>query len=514
MVHLKINNQDVEVEEGTTLIKLARDMGIEVPTLCYWEGVKPMNSCMLCVMRDSNTGMLHPSCSTVAAEGMDIETDSGDVCEARKDVLELTISEHVGDCEAPCTHTCPASMNIPVMMRQIHEGDLDGAAYTVTNGLVFPGTLGYVCPAPCESPCRRKSYDETMQIKRLHREVSAKALIDNPELLDCPEDTGKKVAIIGGGLTGMAASWVLRKKGHACTVIEAEAKAGGKVRHLTEEELPKEVLDAEIDSIARMGVKFEYGRLINGNGDLEAITNEYDAVIVACKEVAKPGGKIFEAKEHKLDVRAVGNGKTTALWVDKYLNSIKKTPDPKLFDSKYGKLGKKELSKLLENKTAFGIPKIEGELSDARVEAGRCLHCDCRKRVSCGLRQWASEYGAQKKKYFTSEEPDVRILGSGNVILEPGKCIRCGLCVAIAEKHGEDIGLTFANRGFDMEIRVPFDHSFDDALKKSANECVEACPTAAIAFRNVEDIEGCHTSTLIQLHRPMSGVAVQGTSIS
>jgi ferredoxin len=469
---------------------------------------------MLCVMRDSNTGLLHPSCSTVAAEGMDIETDSGDVCEARKDVLELTISEHVGDCEAPCTHTCPASMNIPVMMRQIHEGDLDGAAFTVTNGLVFPGTLGYVCPAPCESPCRRKSYDETMQIKRLHREVSAKALVDNPELLDCPEDTGKKVAIIGGGLTGMAASWVLRKKGHACTVIEAEAKAGGKVRHLTEEELPKEVLDAEIDFIAQLGVKFEYGRQINGNGDLEAITNEYDAVIVACKEVAKPGGKIFEAKEHKLDVRAVGNGKTTALWVDKYLNSIKTTPDPKLFDSKYGKLGKKELSKLLENKTAFGIPKIEGELTDARVEAGRCLHCDCRKRVSCGLRQWASEYGAQKKKYFASEEPDVRILGSGNVILEPGKCIRCGLCVAIAEKHGEDIGLTFANRGFDMEIKVPFDHSFDDALKKSANECVEACPTAAIAFRNVEDIEGCHTSTLIQLHRPMSGVAVQGTSIS
>jgi NADH dehydrogenase/NADH:ubiquinone oxidoreductase subunit G len=121
--------------------------------------------------------------------------------------------------------------------------------------------------------------------------------------------------------------------------------------------------------------------------------------------------------------------------------------------------------------------------------------------VSCGLRKWASDYGAEKKKYFASETPDVRILGSGNVILEPGKCIRCGLCVAIAEKHGEDIGLTFANRGFDMEIRVPFDHSFDDALKKSAAECVEACPTAAIAFRNVEDIQSCHTTTLIKLNR-------------
>ena len=73
--------------------------------------------------------------------------------------------------------------------------------------------------------------------------------------------------------------------------------------------------------------------------------------------------------------------------------------------------------------------------------------------------------------------------------------------MAIAEKHGEDIGLTFANRGFDMEIGVPFDHSVDDALKKSAAESVEACPTAAIAFRSVEDIEPCHTTTLIKLKR-------------
>lgn len=504
MIKLKINNKEIEVEEGTTLIHAARDMGIEVPTLCYWEGVKPMNSCMLCVMRDSNTGNLHPSCSTMVQEGMDIETDSGDVCEARKDVLELTISEHVGDCEAPCTHTCPASMNIPVMMRQIYEGDLDAAAYTVTNGLVFPGTLGYVCPAPCESPCRRKGYDETMKIKRLHREVSERALVENPELLDCPDDTGKKVSIVGGGLTGMASAWVLRKHGHAVTIYEREEKAGGKVRHLTEEELPKEVLDAEIAFIERLGVKFHCSQEINGNGDLDAIMAKSDAVIVACNNVAKPGGKIFEAKEHKLDVRAVGNGKITATWVDKYLKSVEPTPDPKLFDSKYGKLDKANLARLLENKTAMNIPKIEGELIDARAEAGRCLHCDCRKRVSCGLRKWASDYGAEKKKYYASEEPDVRILGSGNVILEPGKCIRCGLCVAIAEKHGEDIGLTFANRGFDMEIRVPFDHSFDDALKKSANECVEACPTAAIAFRNEEDVFGCHTTTQIKLERPLA----------
>lgn len=148
-----------------------------------------------------------------------------------------------------------------------------------------------------------------------------------------------------------------------------------------------------------------------------------------------------------------------------------------------------------ENREVIDAVPVEGPLSNLQTEAGRCLHCDCRKRVTCSLRNWATAYGAEKRKFLTTEERDFRIIGRGNVTFEPGKCIRCGLCVAIAEKHGEDIGLAFVGRGFDLEIRVPFDHSFDEALKKSAEECVAACPTAAIAFRNKEDAEACHTTT-------------------
>ncbi|MBI5093735.1 MAG: (2Fe-2S)-binding protein [Candidatus Hydrogenedentes bacterium] len=511
MPTIVINNRSIDVENGTTVLQAARALGIEVPTLCYWEGVRPMNSCMLCVVRNTKTGQLLPSCSSVVQEGMTVETDTGDVCNARKEVLELIISEHIGDCEAPCTHTCPASMNIPVMMRQIYDGDFDAAAFTVTNGLVFPGTLGHVCPAPCENPCRRKSYDETMEIRFLHRNVAAKARTDNPELLECPPDSGRKVAIVGGGLAGMAAAWVLRKRGHAATIFEKEDKAGGKLRKLTEDELPKEVLDAEIDQVRRLGVEFTYGTAVNG--DLESICASYDAVILACNGVGKAGGSVFEAKEHKLNVRAVGNGKTAAVWVDKYLKSIEGPAEPKLFESKIGKMDKSELENMREhneNKESMAVASLDGTRVDLRAEAGRCLHCDCRKRVSCGLRKWASEYGAEKKKYLTTEERDFRIIGRGNVLFEPGKCIRCGLCVAIAEKHGEDIGLAFSGRGFDLEIRVPFDHSFDEALRKSADECVAACPTAAIAFRNKEDVEACHTTTWIELD-PHSTLSVNAS---
>jgi ferredoxin len=499
---ITINNTIVEVEQGATILQAARSMGREIPTLCYWEGVRPMNSCMLCVVRDKATGQLVQSCSTVVRDGMEVETESGDVCEARKDVLELILSEHVGDCEAPCTHTCPASMNIPVMMREIYDGDFKSAAFTVTNGLVFPGTLGYVCPAPCESPCRRKSYDTTMEIRELHRTVAAEHVLDDPDLLKCEPDTGKHVVVVGGGMTGMAAAWVLRKNGHAVTLFEKESVAGGKLRGLTEEELPKDVLDGEIAFIERLGVKFEYVREIDGEA-LEAMLPEYDAAIVACKGVAKPAGNIFEGKEHKLNVRAVGNGKTAAQLANRYLESITLDPGKNLFQSKIGKMNKAELEPMREkneNKESMSVPPIGGEqLADSRTESGRCLHCDCRKRVTCGLRKWSSEYGAEQRKYTTTEEMDFRILGRGNVLFEPGKCIRCGLCVEIANMHGEDIGLTFSGRGFDMEIQVPFDKSFDDGLQKSSEECVAACPTAAISFRNGEDTEACHTTTWIEL---------------
>lgn len=495
MPAITINNRTIEVPPGTSVLQAARMLDIEVPTLCYWEGVRPMNSCMLCVVRNVKTGQLLPSCSSQVQDGMVVETDTGDVCRARKEVLELIISEHIGDCEAPCTHTCPASMNIPVMMRQIYEGDFEGAGYTVTNGLVFPQTLGHVCVAPCENPCRRKSYDETMKIRHLHRSVAEKGYSDNPVLLECEPDTGRKVAVVGGGLTGMAAAWVLRKLGHAVVLFEKERQAGGKVRALPEEQLPKAVLDAEIARIERIGVEFRYGTEIDGN--LPELSASYDAVLLACNCVGKAGGNVFEAKEHKLYVKAVGNGKTGAQWVNKYLKSIEGPAERELFESKIGKMERRELENLREhneNRESIPVASVDGPNVDLRQEAGRCLHCDCRKRVSCNLRKWASEYGAERQKYLTTEERDFRIIGRGNVVFEPGKCIRCGLCVAIAEKHGEDIGLAFIGRGFDLEIRVPFDHSFDEALKKSAEECVAACPTAAIAFRNKENAATCHTT--------------------
>ena len=469
MPNLRINNRTIEVEPGATLLHAARQLGIEVPTLCHWDGVAPMNSCMLCVVRNVKTGQLTPSCSTVAQDGMEIETDSGDVSAARKNVLELIVSEHLGDCEAPCSHTCPASMNIPEMMRQMYSGDLAGAAFTVTHGLVFPWTLGYVCLAPCQNPCRRKQHDETMEIRDMHKTVADQGLCDNPELLECLPDTGKSVAIIGAGLAGMSAAWVLRKAGHACTIYEKRGKAGGKLRGLSSADLPEGVLDAEIARVERIGVTFVLDTEVDA-AMVEELQSNYDGFVIACGGLPAPVGKVFEAKEHKLHVRTVGNGKTAGQLLDRYLAGMHEAPVKPLFESKMPRMDKAQLELMRsynENREALAPTPTGDAWNDSQNEAGRCLHCDCRKSTTCRLRKWATEYGVEMRKYTSAETPEYRIIGSeGNIILEPGKCIKCGLCVEIARKYGEEIGLTFVGRGFGMEIRVPFGESLDYGIKE------------------------------------------------
>ena len=125
MIKLKIDNREISTEKGTTVLEAAKGIAIDIPTTCYLSGSGNHPSCMVCIIKDKNTGMLHPSCALLAQEGMEIITNDNEVFEARKDALELLLSDHVGDCEAPCRIACPAFMNIPKMNRLIAANKRD-----------------------------------------------------------------------------------------------------------------------------------------------------------------------------------------------------------------------------------------------------------------------------------------------------------------------------------------------------------------------------------------------------
>ena len=149
-VNITINNLDVSVPHNTTILDAASSLGIHIPTLCHLNGYEHSTSCMICIVHDIQSDRLIPSCSAVVEEGMTIETGNEKVIEARKDTLDFLLSEHIGDCEAPCFRACPARMNIPLMIRQIKDRQFEDAIITVKKNIALPAVLGGLCYAPGE----------------------------------------------------------------------------------------------------------------------------------------------------------------------------------------------------------------------------------------------------------------------------------------------------------------------------------------------------------------------------
>src|ERR1035437_2139869 len=127
MVKLKINNTEYEVQEGSTILDVARSAGLNIPTLCHSDRLPHYSSCMVCMVKDKRTGNFLPSCSALVQDGMDIDCSSEEVSSIRRKAIELLLSEHRAECEAPCKVVCPAGYNIPLMNRLISARNFDGA---------------------------------------------------------------------------------------------------------------------------------------------------------------------------------------------------------------------------------------------------------------------------------------------------------------------------------------------------------------------------------------------------
>ena len=114
------------------------------------------------MVKVQNSKNLVPSCTALVGEGMFVETNTDEVRRYRKQALELLLSDHTGDCEAPCNRICPCNLDIPGIIRFINAGLINDAIIAMRENLPLSGTLGCICPAPCEKGCRKKKVDESV----------------------------------------------------------------------------------------------------------------------------------------------------------------------------------------------------------------------------------------------------------------------------------------------------------------------------------------------------------------
>ncbi|MCJ7785418.1 MAG: FAD-dependent oxidoreductase, partial [Desulfobacterales bacterium] len=258
---------------------------------------RDLNRCILCgrcvimcqeVRGVGAIGLINRGINTVIGTSRNISLlDAGckfcracvEVCPSGALVDKVKINKPETDL-IPCKNNCPAGTDIPRYVRLIAEGRFQDSIEVIRQKFPFPHSIGLVCNHPCEEKCNRLEINNPISIRELKRLVAEKDNKRWKTKLRIAADTGKKVAVIGGGPAGLTAAWFLRTKGHKVTVFEALPKPGGMLKAgIPDYRLPSEVLEKEINDITDIEIEIKTNTRIDSIEDL--FNKGYDSVFLA-----------------------------------------------------------------------------------------------------------------------------------------------------------------------------------------------------------------------------------------
>ncbi|MDF2152910.1 formate dehydrogenase subunit alpha [Vibrio sp. CAU 1672] len=282
MIEIIIDGKYRIVEEGLTLLEAAKVCGVEIPSLCGMNKSNEKVPCDLCVV-EVESGGTKRACELQVYHGLNAVTQSEQLTEHRRKALNRIMTDHYADCEAPCKTACPAGVDIQSYLYHIAQNDHHKAVEVIKRTLPMPLSIGRVCPAFCESECRRALVDEPIAIRQLKRHAAdADLSAHQAYVAEKKPAKGLKVAVVGGGPGGLTAGYYLSNEGYDVTVFESMPKAGGWLRYgIPEYRLPKDILDQEIELMCRNGMQIHTEQKLGEDFTLSQLSDEYDAVCLA-----------------------------------------------------------------------------------------------------------------------------------------------------------------------------------------------------------------------------------------
>jgi glutamate synthase (NADPH) small chain len=353
-----------------------------------------------------------------------------------------------------CAAACPVHVDARAMADAIGKGDFAGAAKIFRKSVPFPGIISRICNHPCQTACKRSEAGEPVFIRGLERACLDLAGEFTETGVVLPRKD-RRVAVVGGGLSGLTAAFDLARKGYSVEVFEKEARLGGSLFQLSRTELPEDVVESDFKALKKVGVVIRPSVAVGKDIYLDCLREEFDAVYLAPgKEggsgfgfaadeqgqwvvdpvtlaTAQPkvfaGGGIRRAIECRSPIESIADGRRAAISIDRYLQKVSLTASregegpyvTRLFTSTEG-IEPLPATPMADD--ASGYSKEE-----ATREAKRCIQCQCLECVK--VCEYLNSFGGYPKKYVRQIYNNLSIvMGHRHANKLINSCSLCGLC--------------------------------------------------------------------------------------
>ncbi|NMB89369.1 MAG: FAD-dependent oxidoreductase [Chloroflexi bacterium] len=365
----------------------------------------------------------------------------------------------IQECPPPCTAACPLHVDVRGLSAAVGQGDFDTGLQILKKSLPFPGIVGRICDQPCRPVCRR---DEAIAIAALER-----ACADYGQMP--PESTLKaaprkqRIAIVGGGLSGLTAAFDLARKRYTVVLFEARGSLGGSLGSLPEDRLPQAVIDAETAVLARMGVEVRLNAGVSvtaglGSHSLWQLQREFQAVYLAvgAQSAARfsfgsnhhgritvdpvtyatdqagifAGGHMLGQIGPEAYVAAMSDGRRAALSIERYIQRVSLTA-ARANEGPYESCLNIPDGESIATPVTLAADEANGYTpEEAGREAGRCLQCECLECVQ--VCEYLKRFGSYPKKYARQVYNNLTIvMGTRSANKLINSCSLCGLCAEV-----------------------------------------------------------------------------------
>jgi glutamate synthase (NADPH/NADH) small chain len=351
-----------------------------------------------------------------------------------------------------CAAACPVHVDARALAAAVAEGNFAGAAQIVRKTLPFPGIISHICDQPCQAVCKRGQAGGAIAIRGLEKACLDWAA-DQPASITALPAKEQRLAIVGGGLSGLTAAFDLARKGYQVTVFEKEPRLGGSLWHFSEAELPRKVMDADLAALAKLGVTVRLGTTVGQDVTLDDLCQEFVAVYLApgesppdtfslalddkggvaldpvsfatSREGVFAGGGLRLGPEHS-PIQALADGRRAAISMDRYVQKVSLTAarggegstTTRLFTSLAG----------VGSRPEEPMAEAGGYAADEAVrEAKRCLQCQCLECVK--VCEYLNNFGSYPRQYVRQVYNNLAIvMGHRHANKLINSCSICGLC--------------------------------------------------------------------------------------